>query len=603
MSRPLRELAKHAADLAERGDAHRVLPDLRLLTQRIHRPDAFVSVVGETSTGKSTLINALLGAPILPAAAGPSTGTVTQVICRQLAADRMLAVHRDGTQAELDDSTFRAFSQTPPAGLLRLQLHTDRAGPERRGFNIIDTPGYNAVVAEHEQVLQAFLPESDAIVFVAGYRTGFGQADQDLYEVAREAAADDPDMPMVLAVNRAPAAATLSDKRIVEIAANARDSLHRDVEVVLVRSAAPSEPGAPQPLPDVAGLWPAVFHAAQSAERRNRVQRKLALALAELCRGVRLGIATRLDADAASAEEVALQLEALRDGRERSLVAVKACVARLSIMLPAVVRREAGRVEGEIGKLVDSSEKWLGQPDCTTYVMEHALPFEGRRSCEAVSDAIAMELERLDRELEEIANTTVRKLRERIRPANDAASRMANDLALVLSKRTGGAVANNLLRGFGGVGGVAAGAGNLVKTLLRRAGDVVGKKFSREVYAQIGRVFNKRMVSSLGVVASGAIDAAIFVWDVHRWRGQLKERVSAELKSWEQAVVEDLATRQIPQIETANVNGVHACYDDMIEDAEAGAAGLDESTRQTLRSVSVELEQLIQDLHPFTAEP
>jgi hypothetical protein len=179
---------------------------------------------------------------------------------------------------------------------------------------------------------------------------------------------------------------------------------------------------------------------------------------------------------------------------------------------------------------------------------------------------------------------------------------MASDLVRVLSKRASGAVATNLLRSFGGVGGVAAGAGNLVKTLLRRAGDLVGKKFSRGIYEQIGRIFNKRMASRLGVVASVAIDAAIFAWDAHRWRGQLKERVSAALKDWEQAVVEDLATRQIPQIEAANVEGVHACYDDMIEDAEAGAAGLDESTRQTLRTVSVELEQLLQDLQPFTAE-
>jgi hypothetical protein len=602
MSRSLRELAKHAADLAGQVDDQRLLPNFRLLGQRIHRPDAFVSVVGETSTGKSTLINALLGAPLLPAAAGPSTGTVTQVICRQLSGDRMLAVNRDGTQAELDDITFRALSQRPPAHLLRLQLHTDRAGPGRRGFNIIDTPGYNAVVAEHEEVLRAFLPESDAIVFVAGYRTGFGQADQDLYEVAREAASDDPDMPMVLAVNRAPAAATLLDKRVVEIASNARDSLHRDVEVLLIRSAAPAEPGAPPPLPDVAGLWDVVFRAAQSDERRERVQRKLARALAELCLDLQLGIATRLDADAASADDVALQLEALREGRERSLVAVKSCVARLSVTLPAIVRREAGRVGVEIGKLIDGSEKWLGQPDCTAYVVEHALPFEGRKACETVGDAIAMELERLDRELEEIANTTIRNLRERIRPANDAASRMASDLVRILAKRASGAVSTNLLRSFGGVGGVAAGAGNLVKTLLRRAGDLIGTKFSRGVYEQIGRIFNKRMVTRLGMAASVAIDVIFYVWDAHHWRGQLKERVGAALQDWEKAVVEDLTTCHLPQIEAANVEGVHACYDDMIEHAETGAAGLDEATRHNLRTVAAHLERILDDLHHLTAE-
>ena len=598
MKRPLREIISDVNALTNQVEDTRHTPKLLLLTQRAHRPEAFVVVVGETGTGKSTLINGLLGARILPSAAGPSTGTVTQVICRATPSDRRLAIYKDGVQAELDEATFASLSEKPTPELLRLQFHTDRAGRGLWGLNVIDTPGYNALVAEHEEILREFLPDSDAVVFVAGYRTGFGQSDQDLYEAVAQATSDDSAMPLFLVVNRTPDAIGVEDKRVLEIERNARDSLRREPRMVLVGSAPLRVAGAPAVLPDVSALWTMVSEGARSESRILAVQAKLSAGVSEICEDINVGIRTSLDADAAGAEEVEAQLALLHEGRKLSLATVEKYMVRLHASLPSLVRHEKGRMEMAVAKVADESGKWLGQPDCTAFVVEHTLPFEGRAACRAIGDAIATALAELDRELQEIANTTIAHLRQRITPANDVASRMATDLARVLAKRAFGEAAVGILIGKGGVGGGAAGAGNYVKMAVKRVGQLFDKAFGREVYAQIGRLFNKRAVQALGAGAAVAIEAALLLWDVHHWKEQIKERAGKAIEKWETDVVRDIQENYLPQIKQSNVGGVHLCYDDMIEAAEAGRKGLDPTRRVALRSASLALVEIIKELQP-----
>ncbi len=551
--------------LGELGDAT-AAASARLLLLRLDRPEAFVTVVGETSTGKSTLVNAHLKRPILPTAARPTSGTVVHVTCDAAAPFDLSAVYRDATQETLTPDRFTAFALAPPGELLRLEASVAPRVAGTQDLHLIDTPGFNSVVAEHEEILRAFLPDSDAVIFVAGYRSGFGQVDQDLCDAVRTATTADPSMPVLLVINRAPEGVTTTDRRVREIVGNAADSFRRVPEVHIVRSVPPNADGTRPPPPDAEALWRRVRAVVDDPTRVEALRRKLVAALAAMTDEADERLARRLDVlddEQAAVDEQRLDLE---DGLARSEEAVRAAMTRLGALLASTARRSGVSVADDLHREIGESEKWFGQAETRAWVEAHAVPATIRDQCKRLEGIVETELERLDRELDEIANTTVHRIQKRARLRSDASVRIAESVARSFGKRAAGAALTNSLVRMGGVGGVAAGVGNLVKMAVKRLGQIAGTTFSKEVYRSIGRVFTKRVVSSLAVVLSVAVDAAFFTWDANRWQAQLSEKVRDAVERWGDETAQDIQVKQVPAMLQASLETVAGVYRPLLKD-------------------------------------
>jgi small GTP-binding protein len=96
-------------------------------------------VVGEFNAGKSALINALLGAKVLPEGVTPTTSRVTLVKWGEQVGEQVV------------DQSFALYTHPMPL------LHE---------LNIVDTPGTNAVLRNHERLTDEFVPRSDLVLFV-----------------------------------------------------------------------------------------------------------------------------------------------------------------------------------------------------------------------------------------------------------------------------------------------------------------------------------------------------------------------------------------------------------------------------------------------------
>lgn len=116
-------------------------------------------VVGEFNSGKSALINALLGESYLAEGVTPTTSQVH------------VLKYGDRGPAELAEDEIWVLHY--PAEFLR-------------EINIVDTPGTNAVLRRHEAIVRDFVPRSDLVVFVTSADRPFTESERAFLDHIRE---------------------------------------------------------------------------------------------------------------------------------------------------------------------------------------------------------------------------------------------------------------------------------------------------------------------------------------------------------------------------------------------------------------------------------
>jgi len=117
-----------------------------------------IVVAGEFNSGKSALINALLGERVLAEGVTPTTTRITLV--------------KFGEQKQ---ESFGA------SGLVVLTFPLDLL----RELNFVDTPGTNAVVREHEELTRDFIPRSDLVIFVTSADRPFTESERQFLDHIR----------------------------------------------------------------------------------------------------------------------------------------------------------------------------------------------------------------------------------------------------------------------------------------------------------------------------------------------------------------------------------------------------------------------------------
>ncbi len=131
----LHDLSRLANDLNAAPEA---LEILHKLGGSLREPFLFV-VAGEVNAGKSSLLNALFGREFAKVGVLPTT-------------DKIYVFKYGEEQADVPLSARLVECHRPEAFL--------------RDFNIVDTPGTNTIVAEHQEITEHFLPVADAVFFV-----------------------------------------------------------------------------------------------------------------------------------------------------------------------------------------------------------------------------------------------------------------------------------------------------------------------------------------------------------------------------------------------------------------------------------------------------
>jgi len=128
-------LVKLASEMQRSGEQ---LDTLQSLLREITDPLLFV-VVGEVKSGKSSLLNALFGNEFAKVDVLPAT-------------DRVY-IFRYGAEEKTTEISPRLAERYLPIPFLR-------------DVNVVDTPGTNTIVKEHQMMTEDFMPRADVVLFV-----------------------------------------------------------------------------------------------------------------------------------------------------------------------------------------------------------------------------------------------------------------------------------------------------------------------------------------------------------------------------------------------------------------------------------------------------
>lgn len=115
-------------------------------------------IVGEFNSGKSAFINALVGSTVAAEGVTPTTAQIN------------VLQYGDAFERQVREAHLHVI--TAPAEILR-------------DIHIVDTPGTNAIIREHEAITAEFVPRSDLVLFVTSADRPFTETERAFLEQVR----------------------------------------------------------------------------------------------------------------------------------------------------------------------------------------------------------------------------------------------------------------------------------------------------------------------------------------------------------------------------------------------------------------------------------
>lgn len=498
---------------------------------RLRAREWFVLLLGETSVGKTSMVNALLGEELLPVSADATTGVPVEIRFGNSAVPTFEACFLAKPSVTVTLDEFRTLCRVPgdcrrlsvfwPADRLRSSVSSESAS----GLVLVDAPGYNSCVAEHIHVLTDILPEADAVVFMLNFRRGVTPEDVEFFRLAVEAGELQDDTPL-LAVNWVPPRG--GERQMAAISRAVRDiwpgaQLHplgsEDVAAGRVRPWSDS-------------LWAALVEKVRTAER-DSLSESRSVQLAKLLVGrVVDALETRRSVCRLHEESLESVREILRELAEKeklALAEIHKAVKQADEGIGQWLEATRSRMRSDCHEAIEEAGRFTDARSCGAYISQHRIP-QGIREAEVactdvltgVSTSLGERLDGLALQADHV-QAGVFKFSE-----SGLEERLKSEVAASAVGAFAEAAFKKYLARLGGAAGVKGGIVNLGKIIVSKTSRACGKPLSRGIYDSMGQVLKRFGVSaSRASAAMGAavLEVAAYGYHVVRWKKKLRATV------------------------------------------------------------------------------
>ncbi|MBI4906386.1 MAG: dynamin family protein [Acidobacteria bacterium] len=182
---------KHLGDTIQKHGLVELRPSLEAILDRMEDQRLEIAVFGQVSCGKSSLLNHILGADILPVGATPITAVPTRLLFGPEPRLRVAFAGYKGENFPLPQLSEFVTEQQNPAntkGVWKVQVEYP-APRLREGVVFVDTPGLGSLATAGSQQTLAYLPNCDLGVVMVNSSSSLTPGDVRTVQMLHESGA------------------------------------------------------------------------------------------------------------------------------------------------------------------------------------------------------------------------------------------------------------------------------------------------------------------------------------------------------------------------------------------------------------------------------
>lgn len=527
-----------------------------LVKERVVNPSHYVVMLGETSSGKSALINSILEKKIMIESVRPTTGVVAEVVVSD-EEDIWSKVGKDGSITELEKDEFDKFVVNPTSDIHRLRYKGRSREDKFAGIRLFDTPGYGSLVDYHEDILKEFIPEGDFIVYVVSYRVGLNDDDYQFLKYVGEIISDKVEV--ILAINMCPKDITEDNKRITEIRKNINECIHRDVETFLIESSSEKNPDAQK-------LWNYIYERVNNPEKIEELGEALKnyqdYVLGECEIKVNSKIASIESAQNDLNERKKLTKEFF-ECKEEITAILERGFTKTKVKSVRLIDKAAATIKEDVRKYVEDETKWTKREETYSFMQHYYVPKLTTEETEHILSYIEDEIILLDKAMKEILNKTATVLEDKVKVNIPCYSDVMEG---ILKKHIGDAMKQAAGEMFRSFDSKKKGNKDSSRTNFKRLESTDTEyDINNNGLAKLIKAIRATSLKGITHYLSVFTDSIIYLYDTLTWQNKIQEISMEAIDNWAQDV-EGAVRKYIDEFKETNRREIMSLFDELTQE-------------------------------------